>query len=343
MSRSSRRFTLIVLAVVAIAVVAGALFYRHTRSWLHSPIASLTETTVYEVARGAALGPVLNDLQRRGWVRHAREIGLWIKFSRPDYALRAGEYELQPGMSPVELVDLLGSGRVLLHKLTIVEGSTLRELRAALSAHPQLRSVTNGMSNASLIKTLGDDAAHGEGLFFPDTYRFAKGTTDLEILRMAHMRMRAELDRAWSNREPGLPLANAYEALILASIVEKETGLASERAQIAGVFVERLRRGMRLQTDPTVIYGMGESFDGNIRKADLQRDTPYNTYTRRGLPPTPICLPGAAALDAAVRPNVTGALFFVATGKGDGSHYFSRTLEEHNAALRRYLQTLRRR
>jgi UPF0755 protein len=298
---------------------------------------------VYEVARGAALTPVLNDLQRRGWVRHARELGLWIKYFRPGFALMAGEYEVQPGMSPVDLVELFGSGRVLLHKLTIVEGNTLRDLRSALAAHPELRVATKGMSNAALLRALGDDAAHGEGLFFPDTYRFAKGTTDLEILRIARQRMRAELERAWANREPGLPLANAYEALILASIVEKETALASERPQIAGVFVERLRRGMRLQTDPTVIYGMGESFDGNIRKVDLQRDTPYNTYTRRGLPPTPICLPGAAALDAAVRPNVSGALFFVATGKGDGSHYFSRTLEEHNAALQRYLRTLRRR
>lgn len=343
MTTFSRRFTLIALMVVVLTIVAGALFYRHTRSWLHSPIATLTEPVVYEVARGAALTPVLNDLQRRGWVRHARELRLWINYFRPGYALKAGEYEVQPGMSPVDLVELFGSGRVLLHKLTIVEGSTLRELRSALAAYPELRVATKGMSNAALLRALGDDAAHGEGLFFPDTYRFAKGTTDLEILRIAHQRMRAELERAWANREPGLPLANAYEALILASIVEKETALASERPQIAGVFVERLRRGMRLQTDPTVIYGMGESFDGNIRKVDLQRDTPYNTYTRRGLPPTPICLPGVAALDAAVRPNVTGALFFVATGKGDGSHYFSRTLEEHNAALQRYLRTLRRR
>jgi UPF0755 protein len=193
------------------------------------------------------------------------------------------------------------------------------------------------------MRQLDRAGTHPEGQFFPDTYRFPKGTSDVEILRIASERMRKELEAAWAGRERELPLATAYEALIMASIVEKETALASERPIIAGVFIERLRKGMRLQTDPTVIYGLGESFDGNIRKADLQHDTPYNTYTRAGLPPTPICLPSAAALDAAVHPKETGAVFFVATGKGDGSHYFSRTLEEHNAALRLYLKTLRRR
>jgi UPF0755 protein len=184
---------------------------------------------------------------------------------------------------------------------------------------------------------------HPEGQFFPDTYRFPRRTSDLEILQMAHRRLRDALETAWQERAPDLPLASAYEALILASIVEKETALDSERPQIAGVFIERLRRGMRLQTDPTVIYGMMATYDGNIRRADLLRDTPYNTYTRAGLPPTPIAMPGLDSIRAAVKPDVTGALFFVATGAGDGSHYFSKTLAEHNAAVRRYLKTLRER
>ena len=191
------------------------------------------------------------------------------------------------------------------------------------------------------MRALGQPDVHPEGQFFPDTYRFARNTTDIELLGMAFRRMQQEVKTAWEARAKDLPLASAYEALILASIIEKETALDTERPQIAGVFVERLRRGMRLQTDPTVIYGMMNAYDGNIRRADLLRDTPYNTYTRAGLPPTPIALPGLDSLRAAVNPQSSGALFFVATGNGDGSHYFSRTLAEHNAAVKRYLQKLR--
>jgi UPF0755 protein len=188
---------------------------------------------------------------------------------------------------------------------------------------------------------LGADKADPEGQFFPDTYLFPKGTTDFAILSLAHQRMRNALDAGWASHEPSLPFASAYELLIMASIVEKETALERERPLIAGVFVERLRRGMRLQTDPTVIYGIRDTYDGNLRRADLERDTSYNTYTRTGLPPTPICLPGAASLKAAAQPQISGALFFVATGHGDGSHYFSKTLAEHNEAVQRYLKSLR--
>jgi UPF0755 protein len=320
----------------------GYWFYVHTRTWLQTPIAQLTAATVYEVPRGTAFVSVLNDLKRRNLIAHPRELSAWVRLMRPGFALKAGEYELQPGMSPVDIVELFHSGKVLLHKLTIVEGTTTKELRALLADQSAIKSTSRQFPANELMRQLDSAGTHPEGQFYPDTYRFPKGTSDLEILRMANERMRKELAASWAAREPGLPLANAYEALILASIVEKETALASERPMIAGVFIERLRKGMRLQTDPTVIYGLGESFDGNIRKADLQRDTPYNTYTRAGLPPTPICLPSAAALDAAVHPRETGAIFFVATGKGDGSHYFSRTLEEHNAALQLYLKTLRR-
>jgi UPF0755 protein len=194
-----------------------------------------------------------------------------------------------------------------------------------------------------VMRALGEPGLHPEGQFFPETYHFARGASDLELLQVAHRRMRDALEQAWATRAPDLPLASPYEALILASIVEKETALDTERPQIAGVFVERLRRGMRLQTDPTVIYGMFETYEGNIRRADLTRDTPYNTYTRAGLPPTPIAMPGLDSIQAAVQPDVTGALFFVATGEGDGSHYFSRSLTEHNAAVQRYLRRLRQR
>jgi UPF0755 protein len=212
-----------------------------------------------------------------------------------------------------------------------------------LREHPAVRAEYANKATDEVMRTLGKGGAHPEGQFFPDTYRFARNTPDIDILRMAAMRMTFELDKAWSNRAADLPLAGPYEALILASIVEKETALDSERPLIAGVFVERLRRGMRLQTDPTVIYGIGETYDGNIRRGDLLRDTPYNTYTRAGLPPTPIALPGAESLQAAVRPEMSGKIFFVATGNPDGSHYFSATLAEHDAAVKRYLQRLRRR
>jgi UPF0755 protein len=341
--RKGLRVALISLVLFGGVVVSGLWFYQHTRAWLHAPIEQLSNTKIYEVPRGAALISVLNDLKKKGLIEHPRELSTWVRLMRPGFTLKAGEYELVPGMSPTDVAELFHSGKVLLHKITIVEGSTAKELRALLANQSAVQANSRQVSAKELMRQLDRAGLHPEGQFFPDTYRFPKGTSDLDILRMANERMRNELELAWAGREPGLPLANAYEALILASIIEKETALASERPMIAGVFIERLRKGMRLQTDPTVIYGLGESFDGNIRKADLQRDTPYNTYTRAGLPPTPICLPGAAALHAAVHPKQTGAIFFVATGKGDGSHYFSRTLDEHNAALNRYLRTLRQR
>jgi len=339
--RTSARFGIVSLTLI-VGIAAGAFwFYTQTRAWLYAPVTQLTEATLYEVPRGAALVSVLHDLQKRGVVAHPRELLTWARFMRPGFNLKAGEYELQPGMSPIDLIELFNSGKVLLHKITIVEGTTTKDLRLLLADQPTIKATTRQLTARELMRQLDSAGTHPEGQFFPDTYRFPKGTTDLEILSMANQRMRKELAHAWDERDADLPLANAYEALILASIVEKETALASERPMIAGVFVERLRKGMRLQTDPTVIYGIGEAYDGNIHKADLLRDTPYNTYTRAGLPPTPICLPSAAALDATVHPKQTEALFFVATGNGDGSHYFSRTLAEHNAALARYLKTLR--
>jgi UPF0755 protein len=246
-------------------------------------------------------------------------------------------------MTPSGLLDLLNSGEVLLHSITFIEGSTFGDMRKALAQDPSIASTYATRSPEDVMRALGQPDVHPEGQFFPDTYRYPRNTTDIELLGMAFRRMQQELARAWESRAKDLPLAGQYEALILASIIEKETALDTERPQIAGVFIERLRRGMRLQTDPTVIYGMMATYDGNIRRADLKRDTPYNTYTRAGLPPTPIALPGLDSIRAAVQPASTGALFFVATGNGDGSHHFSRTLAEHNAAVKRYLQKLRNR
>jgi len=233
----------------------------------------------------------------------------------------------------------LVAGQVYLHQLTIVEGWRFTDLLKAVRAHPAI--VASTFDGAAIMAALGEPGVHPEGQFFPDTYSFPKGTADVELLRLAHQALVTRLDAAWEARDPDTLLKTPYEALILASIIEKETALATERKLIAGVFYQRLRRNMRLQTDPTVIYGLGDAFDGNLRRQDLERDTPYNTYTRSGLPPTPIALPGAGSIEAAVAPEISDAVYFVATGRADGSHSFSATLEEHERAVRAYLRQLR--
>lgn len=330
-----------VLSLLAIIAAAAAMWWG--REWLQTPIASLRESTVFEVPRGASLRAAAAELQQRGLLDQPELWIAWARLSRRAGGLKAGEYTLQPGLTPRQLLERLSSGAVLLHSVTFIEGSTFADLRAQLQADVSIRNDNAQSSAEQVMHALGKPGVHPEGQFFPDTYRFPRGTTDLELLAMAHRRLTTELESAWRERDPALPLASAYEALILASIVEKETAQDRERPLVAGVFVERLRRGMRLQTDPAVIYGMGEAYDGDLRRADLLRDTPYNTYTRAGLPPTPIALPGLASLRAAVRPTVSGAIFFVATGDADGSHFFSSTLNEHEAAVQRYLRKIRRR
>ncbi len=258
------------------------------------------------------------------------------RLSGRDTQIKAGSYEVENGITPLALIDKLTRGDVTMQELAIPEGWTFRQFRAALDAHEGVTHLTQGLDDAAVLTALAlaDSPAHPEGWFFPDTYLFAKGVKDLDILRRAHRAMKSRLASEWERRAPGVPYANAYEALIMASIVEKETGQARERPQIAGVFVNRLRRGMLLQTDPTIIYGLGASFDGNLRKRDLTTDGPYNTYTRAGLPPSPIALPGLAAIQAALKPARTDALYFVA--KGDGTHEFSASLEAHNRAVNKY-------
>jgi UPF0755 protein len=337
----ARIFRILALLVIVGASAAGALAWWG-KTWLDAPIPSLLQPSTFEVQRGATLRSVATDLERQGVIDRPGIWVVWARLTRQANGLKAGEYELRPGLSPRAVLALLNSGQVMLHSITFIEGSTFVDVRNALDANDAIRHDYSKRPVQDIMQALGEPQLHPEGQFFPDTYHFARGTSDIELLAIAHRRLKQELDAAWAARKPDLPLANAYEALILASIVEKETALASERPQIAGVFIERLRRGMRLQTDPTVIYGMLDAYDGNIRRADLTRDTPYNTYTRAGLPPTPIAMPSLESIHAAVQPDASGALFFVATGEGDGSHYFSKTLSEHNEAVKRYLRRLRR-
>jgi UPF0755 protein len=332
---------LLVLSVLAIAGLV--LAYQGLQRWLDTPLAIDGAALFLEVPRGQALAATADDLAARGVLTHPQLFSVYARLTGADARVRAGEYELRSGTTPRTLLEQLQAGVVVQHSVTIVEGWTFRELRRALEREPLLEHVMAGRSDAELMRELGEPDRHPEGLFFPDTYFFERGTTDLELLRRARVRMQQELQAAWRDRAEDLPIDSEYQALILASIVEKETALASERPRIAGVFTQRLRRGMLLQTDPTVIYGLGESFDGNLRRADLQRDGPYNTYTRAGLPPSPIAAPGAAALRAAVQPDERGELYFVATGLPDGSHRFSKTLAEHNRAVAEYLARYRRR
>ena len=338
-----RRAGIALLALAGLAALAAVVAYAGFQRWLDAPLAVGDAAIQVDIPRGQSLAETARDLEDRGVLEHARWLQVYARATGADARIKAGEYAIPPGTTPRSLLVLLESGEVIQHTVTIVEGWTFRDLRRALEKEPHVDHTLAGKDEAAVMAALGEAGTPAEGLFFPDTYAFGKGATDLEILRQARNRMRRELEAAWAARADGLPIDTPYEALILASIVEKETALATERPRIAGVFSERLRIGMRLQTDPTVIYGLGTKYDGNLRRADLQRDGPYNTYTRAGLPPTPIALPGADALRAAVTPDVRGELYFVATGLPDGSHEFSRTLAEHEAAVRRYLVRYRQR
>ena len=259
---------------------------------------------------------------------------LWFRLSGDARQIRAGSYEIERGTTPRTLLRKLVRGEESLRSLTLVEGWTFRQLREALARAPDLRRDTATLADAAIMEQLGRMGQHPEGRFFPDTYSYAKGSSDLKLLALALRTMDRHLQSAWERRAPDSPLRAPEEVLILASIIEKETGTDADRTLIAGVFVNRLRLGMMLQTDPTVIYGMGQQFDGNLRKKDLQTDTPWNTYTRGGLPPTPIAMPGRQSLVAAVAPAATKALYFVA--RGDGSSVFSTNLDEHNRAVNQY-------
>lgn len=326
----------LVPAFVALVLLALAALVADAWNQLNSPLQLEKEIHVV-VAPGSHMRAILAGWEHQGLLRSARQaryLGIYARLAGLDTAIKSGEYAVQPGMRPLDLTRLLVSGRGVLHELRIIEGWRFEDMLAAVLADPRLSHHQPTLTGESIMKALGRPELAPEGQFFPDTYRFPRNTSDLALMRQAFAAQQKILDLAWDQRDPALPLATPLDALVLASIIERETGLASERAEIAGVFVRRLRMGMRLQTDPTVIYGMGVAFDGNIRRADLLRDTPFNTYTRKGLPPTPICLPGRDAIHAAVHPATGETLYFVA--RGDGSHQFSATVGEHNAAVRKY-------
>ena len=318
-----------------LAVVAGgmALYAWH---WSQDAIEMDAERIQYVVPAGSGLRQVAKVMNDAGINIHPDAMVGLARFSGLDTSIKAGTYQARQGDSPRQLLERMARGDVVLERLTLVEGWTYRQIRQALDSAGSVRNTLGDISDEELLRRLGaSDHPSPEGLFMPDTYVFAPGTTDFEILQQAYQAQRDTLKRAWESRDPDLPLSSPYEALILASIVEKETGLGEDRGKVAGVFVNRLRRGMLLQTDPTVIYGMGEKYDGRIRKRDLQTDTPWNTYTRSGLPPTPIASPGKAALDATLNPESHQYFYFVA--RGDGSSQFSKTLHEHNRAVAKYI------
>lgn len=291
-------------------------------------------TLGFDIRPGLGLKGAAAAMARAGVGIAPWQFALLGRLAGVDRGIKAGSYEIAAGVTPWELLKKLTAGDVTQTEIVFVEGKTFRELRQKLDAHPDLGHETTGLTNAEVLQRIGASETHPEGLFFPDTYLFAKQSSDLAILRRAYGAMQRRLAAEWETRDPTVPYKSPYEALIMASIVEKETGVGSDRGKVASVFVNRLRRGMLLQTDPTVIYGMGETFDGNIRKRDLTTDTPWNTYTRPGLPPTPIAMPGMASLQSALHPEKTELLYFVA--RGDGSSVFSKTLEEHNRAVNKY-------
>ena len=326
------------LAVLALLAAAGGYLLLQHEYQAAGPAAALTRL---EVPQGASLRAVLAQLQSAGAVRDARWIAWYLRLSGRHPRVQAGSYEIPAGASPAQIIALFEEGKVVLEQLTVVEGTTFSDFCTALAQHPRVAHTLQGKSPAQIMTVLGHDGVDPEGQFFPEPDRFAANTPDTVRLELAYQEMQRVLAAAWEQRAADLPLETPYQALILASMVEKEAALKSERGLIAGVFVNRLRKGMRLQSDPTVVYGLGAHYDGTIHTRDLVTDTPYNTYTRAGLPPTPIALPGRESIVAATHPTDTPALYFVATGMGDGAHHFSKTLEEHNAAVQSYLGRLR--
>ncbi|MGD2140268.1 MAG: endolytic transglycosylase MltG [Burkholderiales bacterium] len=323
---------------ITLAVVIGLLVIFGGAIWLFSfataPIDVPDQKLYFNIDRGLGVGQVARKLEAAGLVTDAPAFIALVRLMGKSSDIMAGSYMAQDSVTPLRLIDMLTRGEFAQGQVRFIEGWTFRQLREAMDANPALTHDTEGWSDREILAHLGVEETHPEGLFFPDTYHFSAGTSDLTILRHAYDKMHRVLDEAWENRASNLPVKTKYQGLILASIVEKETGDPSEREMVAAVFVNRLRKGMRLQTDPTVIYGLGESFDGNLRKRDLLADQPYNTYTRYGLPPSPIALPGEAAIRATFQPAQTSALYFVS--KGDGTHYFSNSLKEHNRAVDRF-------
>ncbi|WP_019898438.1 endolytic transglycosylase MltG [Methylotenera mobilis] len=319
----------LLICLIAALLMVGWLVY-----YAIAPLKLQPSSQEVVIAPNSGLRSIANQLVAQGVLREPWRFVLIAKLLNKEQYLQAGSYTLNKNISPYQLLLSLNYGKATQGSVTFIEGRTFAQMREKLANNDAVKQTITSLSDREIMQLLGSTYNAPEGLFFPDTFYFNRHTTDIALLKISYDAMQAKLDKAWQNREENLPYKNSYEALIMASIVEKETGKASERPMIAGVFINRMRFGMRLQTDPTVIYGMGLQFNGNIRKKDLLTDTPYNTYTRSGLPPTPIAMPGIAAIEAALHPAKTKALYFV--GKGDGSHAFSNDLNEHNRAVVRY-------
>ena len=331
-----KRISLIALYVALAVAVAVAGLAAYAWHWTSRPVDMNAERIQYVVPAGSGMRNIARAMNDTGISLHEDAFVGLARYTGLAKSIKAGTYEARRGDSPRQLLERMARGEVVQVRLTFVEGWTYRRIREVLRESPDVRQTLDNVSDEELLNRLGAaELASPEGLFLPDTYVFAPGTSDFEILQQAYRAQQAFLQQEWEKRSPGLPLESPYEALILASIVEKETGLGEDRARVAGVFINRLRRGMLLQTDPTVIYGMGERYEGRIRKRDLQTDTPWNTYTRAGLPPTPIASPGRAALQATLHPESHKYFYFVA--RGDGTSQFSSTLSEHNRAVAKYI------
>lgn len=316
--------------VFSLLCVSVWLFY-----YANNPLNLAQQKTKVTIEANSSLGSITNQLVSAGVLKQRFPFKVLARIVGKESKLKAGEYYFKNNITPMQLLAVLSKGgQAPQAKITFIEGKTFKQMRQKLVQHKAIKQTISQLSDKAIMTTIGANQTHPEGWFFPDTYFFTPGTTDIEILKRAYQSMEKSLTTTWATRDQDLPYKNSYEALIMASIIEKETGKAAERAEIGGVFVNRLRINMRLQTDPTVIYGMGDAFDGNIRRKDLRTDTRYNTYTRYGLPPTPIAMPSLAAIEAALHPAKTKSLYFV--GKGDGSHAFSNTLAQHNRAVRQY-------
>nr|WP_315463864.1 endolytic transglycosylase MltG [uncultured Rhodoferax sp.] len=325
----SKAVRFLIALVLALAALFAAGF-----AWVHTPLAQNAASIDLNIEPGSSPREIARSVAAAGVKVQPDLLYWWFRISGKSRNMRAGSYELPEGTTPMALLQKLVQGDEALRSVTLVEGWTFRQARQALAKAEGLRPDSKTMSDESLMKALGRSGQHPEGRFFPDTYTYSKGSSDLAVLRRAMRSMDQHLEAVWKLRNPSLPLQTPDQALVLASIIEKETGRTADQGLISAVFNNRLQIGMRLQTDPTVIYGLGDRFDGNLRRADLQADSPYNTYTRNGLPPTPISLPGRSALLAALNPENSTALYFVA--RGDGSSHFSNTLDEHNRAVDKY-------
>jgi len=331
-----RLFIKIGLSIIVLLVIASTITWNQYQKFMTTPLQINDQGYVYTVRSGSNLQQISRDLRDAELSSLPAEyLYIYGRLSNKAHLIKAGEYRIEPNTTLPQLLEQFIAGQVIQYTFTIIEGTTAQQLIHMVITDERIKKTLSDTSLPAVMKALELPLNNGEGEFAPETYHFASGTTDTQILSRAHNLMTTGLEEAWNNKAENLPYKTPYEALIMASIIEKETGIAEERAQIAGVFVRRLEIAMRLQTDPTVIYGLGESFDGNLRRKDLTTDTPYNTYTRNGLPPTPIALPSKESIEAALHPQNGKSLFFVASGH-DGRHIFSTTLAEHNKAVRQY-------